>query len=127
MLTRVLRPDEAAGPTARGGLHLWVGDIGHREHSQASPPHVAPYCAVLTKGSESKSEMKTLAYERFGRDVGSINASDSAENGEELIRKSLNISFEWSVLVEAQHIIDELQIMQEIFSQQIIVVSDFEK
>jgi hypothetical protein len=30
-------------------------------------------------------------------------------------------------LIEAQHIIDELQIMQEIFTQQIVVIRDFEK
>ena len=70
--------------------------------------------------------MKTMAYARFGRDISSINARDSVEDAEELIRKSLNISFEWSVLIEAQHIIDELQIMQEIFTQQIVVVRDFE-
>jgi hypothetical protein len=69
--------------------------------------------------------MKTMAYERFGRDVGL--ARNSVEDTEELIRKSLNISFEWSVLIEAQHIIDELQIMQEIFTQQIVVIRDFEK
>jgi hypothetical protein len=69
--------------------------------------------------------MKTMAYERFGRDVGL--ARNSVEDMEELIRKSLNISFEWSVLIEAQHIIDELQIMQEIFTQQIVVIRDFEK
>lgn len=74
-----------------------------------------------------KAEMKTMAYERFGRDVSAINARDSVEDAEELIRKSLNISFEWSVLIEAQHIIDELQIMQEIFKQQIVVIRDFEK
>jgi len=67
-----------------------------------------------------------MAYERFGRDVSAINAPDSVEDSEELIRKSLNISFEWSVLIEAQHIIDELQIMQEIFTQQIVVIRDFE-
>jgi len=70
--------------------------------------------------------MKTMAYERFGRDVNAITTRDSAEDAEELIRKSLNISFEWSVLIEAQHIIDELQIMQEIFTQQIVVMRDFE-
>jgi len=68
-----------------------------------------------------------MAYERFGRDVSAINARDSVEDAEELIRKSLNISFEWSVLIEAQHIIDELQIMQEIFTQQIVVIRDLEK
>jgi len=71
--------------------------------------------------------MKMMAYERFGRDVGTINAHDSAEDAEELIRKSLNISFEWSVLEEAQHIIDELQIMQEVFKQQVDVMKDFEE
>ena len=44
-----------------------------------------------------------------------------------MIRKSLNISFEWSVLMKAQHVIDELQIMQAIFTQQITVMRDFEK
>src|SRR5437868_5007523 len=75
----------------------------------------------------SKAEMKTMAYERFGRDISTINTHDSAEDAAELIRKSLNIGFEWSVLIEAQHIIDELQIMQEVFKQQINVMRDFEK
>ena len=44
-----------------------------------------------------------------------------------MIRKSLNISFEWSVLMKAQHVIDELQIMQAIFTQQITVMRNFEK
>ncbi len=68
-----------------------------------------------------------MAYERFGRDVNSINIHDSAEDAAELIRKSLNITFEWNVLIEAQHVIDELQIMQEIFTQQITVMRDFEE
>lgn len=68
-----------------------------------------------------------MTYERFGRDVNTINAHDSLETVEELIRKSLNISFEWKVLIEAQHIIDELQIMQGIFTQQITVMRDFIK
>jgi hypothetical protein len=71
--------------------------------------------------------MKTMAYERFGRDVSTVTAHDSAEDVEELIRKSLNINFEWSVLIEAQHIIDELQIMQEIFTQQITVMRNFKE
>lgn len=71
--------------------------------------------------------MKTMAYAKFGRDVSSINLNSSPEDAEELIRKSLNISFEWTVLMEAQHIIDELQIMQEIFTQQIVMLRDFEK
>lgn len=67
-----------------------------------------------------------MAYERFGRDVNTVNAPKDVDNAEGLIRKSLNIGFEWSVLVEAQHIIDELQMMQEIFTQQIAVMRDFE-
>jgi hypothetical protein len=82
---------------------------------------VPRYDILLT----SKAEMKTLTYERFGRDVNTINAHDSLETVEEMIRKSLNISFEWSVLIEAQHVIDELQIMQGIFTQQITVMRDF--
>jgi len=66
-----------------------------------------------------------MTYERFGRNVKTINAHHSLETVEELIRKSLNISVEWSVLIEAQHIIDELQIMQGIFTQQITVMRDF--
>lgn len=67
-----------------------------------------------------------MAYERFGRDVNTVNDPKDLDNVEELNRKSLNIGFEWSVLVEAQHIIDELQMMQEIFTQQIAVMRDFE-
>ncbi|KAG9235378.1 hypothetical protein BJ875DRAFT_374401 [Amylocarpus encephaloides] len=83
--------------------------------------------AIFGSAISDIAEMRTMAYERFGRDVSAINAPDSVEDAEELIRKSLNISFEWSVLIEAQHIIDELQIMQEIFTQQIVVIRDFEK
>ncbi|KAH7308294.1 hypothetical protein BKA65DRAFT_415197 [Rhexocercosporidium sp. MPI-PUGE-AT-0058] len=83
--------------------------------------------AIFGSAISDIAEMKTMAYERFGRDINAINAPDSVEDAEELIRKSLNISFEWSVLIEAQHIIDELQIMQEIFTQQIVVIRDFEK
>jgi len=67
------------------------------------------------------------AYERFGRDVKRMNAEDPLQTAEELLRKSLNIKFEWSVLMEAQNVIDQLQIMQEIFTQQITVMGDFEK
>ncbi|KAK4096298.1 hypothetical protein N658DRAFT_501729 [Parathielavia hyrcaniae] len=73
------------------------------------------------------SEKKTQAYERFGRDIKRMNAQDPLQTSEELLRKSLNVKFEWSVLMEAQNVIDELQIMQEIFTQQITVMSDFEK
>src|SRR5450756_1404574 len=74
-----------------------------------------------------KAEMKTVSYERFGRDVHTINSVASLETVEEIIRKSLNISFEWSILMKAQHVIDELQIMQEIFTQQIAVMRDYMK
>jgi len=67
------------------------------------------------------------AYSRFGRDVKRMNAEDPLQTAEELLRKSLNIKFEWSVLMEAQNVIDQLQIMQEIFTQQITVMGDFEK
>jgi len=74
-----------------------------------------------------QSEKKSEAYERFGRDVKKMNSQDPLQTTEELLRKSLNIKFEWSVLMEAQNLIDQLQIMQEIFTQQITVMSDFEK
>ncbi|KAK0725084.1 hypothetical protein B0H67DRAFT_598462 [Lasiosphaeris hirsuta] len=73
------------------------------------------------------SEKKMEAYERFGRDVKRMNAEDPLQTAEEFLRKSLNIKFEWSVLMEAQNVIDQLQIMQEIFTQQITVMTDFEK
>ncbi|KAK4141908.1 uncharacterized protein C8A04DRAFT_30460 [Dichotomopilus funicola] len=73
------------------------------------------------------SEKKTEAYERFGRDVKRMNTQDPLQTAEELLRKTLNIKFEWSALMEAQNVIDQLQIMQEIYSQQISVMSDFEK
>lgn len=66
-----------------------------------------------------------MTYEAFGMDVNTINANHSWDTVEDILRKSLNIKFEWSVLIDAQHIIDELQIMQEIFTQQITVMRDF--
>ena len=75
----------------------------------------------------TQSEKKMQAYERFGRDVKRMNTQDPLQTAEELLRKSLNIKFEWSVLMEAQNVIDQLQIMQEIFTQQITVMGDFEK
>jgi len=74
-----------------------------------------------------QAERKTEAYERFGRDVKRMNAQDPLQTAEELLRKSLNIKYEWSVLMEAQNVIDQLQIMQEIFTQQIMVMGDFDK
>lgn len=52
---------------------------------------------------------------------------DSIESAETLLRKSLNISFEWSIIEESQQVLDELQIMQEIFHQQIAVMKEFDK
>jgi hypothetical protein len=52
---------------------------------------------------------------------------DSLESAEKMLRRSLNIGFEWSILEEAQQVIDELQIMQEIYSQQISVMKDLIK
>jgi hypothetical protein len=52
---------------------------------------------------------------------------DNLQFAEKLLRKSLNIGFEWSILEEAQQVIDELQIMQEIFTQQISVMKSLKK
>ncbi|KAK4663944.1 uncharacterized protein QC763_501480 [Podospora pseudopauciseta] len=82
---------------------------------------------MFSSAISSISEKKTDAYERFGRDVKRMNTQDPLQTAEELLRKSLNIKFEWSVLMEAQNLIDQLQIMQEIFTQQITVMGDFEK
>ena len=49
------------------------------------------------------------------------------ESAETILRKSLNISFEWSIIEESQQMLDELQIMQEIFGQQITVLKDFDR
>lgn len=65
-----------------------------------------------------------MVYERFGREVNTWKLEDNLANADELIRKSFNIGIEWSVLEEAQHIIDELQVMQEIFAQQLTVMRD---
>ena len=73
-----------------------------------------------------QAENKTIAYEGFGRDVSRISI-DTLESAEKLLRKSLNIGFEWSILEEAQQVIDELQIMQEIFSQQITVMTQLDR
>jgi hypothetical protein len=79
-----------------------------------------------TDTDHCQAENKTIAYEGFGRDVSRISI-DTLESAEQLLRKSLNIGFEWSILEEAQQVIDELQIMQEIFSQQISAMRDFDK
>jgi hypothetical protein len=71
--------------------------------------------------------MKTVSYERFGRDVHTMNTQASLETVDGITRRWLNISFEWSILMNAQRIIDELQIMQEIFTKQITVMRDFLK
>jgi hypothetical protein len=52
---------------------------------------------------------------------------DKLETAEHMVRRSLNIAFEWNTLVEAQQIIDELQILQGIFAQQIAAMTDLEK
>ena len=46
---------------------------------------------------------------------------------ENLLRKSLSIGFEWAILEEATQVIDELQIMQEIYLQQIKVMGELGK
>jgi DNA anti-recombination protein RmuC len=52
---------------------------------------------------------------------------DRLEIAEQMVRRSLNIGFEWATLVEAQQVIDELQILQGIFAQQMTVMTDLEK
>jgi hypothetical protein len=44
-----------------------------------------------------------------------------------MIRRSLNIGFEWSILADAQQVIEELEIMQGIFTQQLTVMNDLQK
>ncbi len=65
-----------------------------------------------------------MAYEKIKQEIKAIQLS---EYGEEAVRRQLDIGFEWSVLIEAQHIVDELQMMQEVFTQQLVVVKDLEK
>ncbi|RDA89807.1 hypothetical protein CP533_0874 [Ophiocordyceps camponoti-saundersi (nom. inval.)] len=93
-------------------------------------PDLRPEVVTIFGSAISElAEMKTMIYDRFGRDVNTIDLkgiTDSFE-AEKLLRKSLNIHLEWSVLVEAQHIIDELQIMQQVFNQQLSVVKDFQR
>ncbi|EAA30255.2 hypothetical protein GE21DRAFT_9902 [Neurospora crassa] len=91
-------------------------------------PDLRPEVVDIFGSAISKiAEKKTESYERFGRDVKRMNTQDPLETSEELLRKSLNIKYEWSVLMEAQSVIDQLQIMQEIFTQQITIMTDFEK
>lgn len=81
---------------------------------------------ILSSAISSIADKKTVAYEGFGDAVSRISV-DSLETVEHLLRRSLNIGFEWSILVEAQQVIDELQIMQEIFTQQATVMRTFER
>ncbi|KAK0392707.1 hypothetical protein NLU13_2202 [Sarocladium strictum] len=81
---------------------------------------------LFSSAISNTAERKTYAYEAFGRDISRI-SSDTLESAEQLLRKSLNIGVEWNILVEAQNIIEELQVMQEIFSQQITVLKDCHK
>lgn len=72
------------------------------------------------------AENKTIAYEGFGLDLSRISL-ETLESAEKLLRKSLNISFEWSILEEAQQVLDELQIMQEIFDEQIRIIRELDR
>lgn len=83
-------------------------------------------CLVNVLNICFQAERKTFAYEAFGRDMGRISAG-TFETIEKLLRKSLNIGAEWKVLMEAQNIIEELQVMQDIFTQQITVLRDCHK
>ncbi|KAH8179959.1 corA-like mg2+ transporter protein [Sarocladium implicatum] len=81
---------------------------------------------LYSSAISNTAERKTFAYEAFGRDMGRISAG-TWETTERLLRKSLNIGAEWKVLMEAQNIIEELQVMQDIFTQQITVLRDCHK
>lgn len=81
---------------------------------------------LFSSAISNTAERKTYAYEAFGRDISRI-SSDTLESAEQLLRKSLNIGVEWNILVEAQNVIEELQVMQEIFTQQINVLKDCHK
>lgn len=72
------------------------------------------------------AENKTIAYEGFGRDISRLSI-ETLENAERLLRKSLNINFEWSILEEALQVVDELGIMQDIFGQQLKAMDGFSK
>jgi hypothetical protein len=79
---------------------------------------------IFGSAISNTAEMKTMSYERFGRDLHTMNTQASLETVDGIIRRWLNISFEWSIFMTAQRIIDELQIMQEIFTKQITVMRD---
>ncbi|KAK4210243.1 hypothetical protein QBC37DRAFT_292866 [Rhypophila decipiens] len=109
-------------------LALVIIDECSRVFFDRTKPDLRPEMVDIYSSAISKiAEKKTEAYERFGRDVKRMNALDPLQTAEELLRKSLNIKYEWSVLMEAQNVIDQLQIMQEIFTQQIVVMGDFER
>ncbi|KAF4123894.1 CorA-like Mg2+ transporter protein [Geosmithia morbida] len=91
---------------------------------QTKPLDQRPEVVDLFSSAISQiAENKTIAYEGFGRDVSRISI-DHFQSAEHLLRRSLNIGFEWAILAEAQQVIDELQIMQEIFTQQMSVMRD---
>ncbi|KAH7328776.1 hypothetical protein B0I35DRAFT_418300 [Stachybotrys elegans] len=86
------------------------------------PEVVNLFGSAISKIAENKS----VAYEEFGNAVNKISI-ERMEIVEKTLRRSLNIGFEWSILVEAQQVIEELEIMQGIFSQQLVAINDLEK
>ncbi|PHH91890.1 hypothetical protein CDD83_9911 [Cordyceps sp. RAO-2017] len=135
------KPDPSA---VHKGIRQTIGELVKREHetwciydlaliiidecSRVFFDRTAPLdqrpevVAIFGAAISDVAEQKTMAYEAFGEAVTGMNKQESAHsNNEDLLRKSLNINFEWSVLIDAQHVIDELQIMQEVFTQQLAV------
>jgi hypothetical protein len=98
--------------------------------AQPSPRSYAVTHVILAQRSRwltgQQAENKTIAYEEFGNAVSKISI-ERMDVAEKMIRRSLNIGFEWSILVEAQQVIEELEIMQGIFLQQLTVMKDLEK
>ncbi|KFA78383.1 hypothetical protein S40288_10970 [Stachybotrys chartarum IBT 40288] len=94
---------------------------------RTKPSDHRPDVVDLFSSAISKiAENKTIAYEEFGNAVSKISI-ERMDVAEKMIRRSLNIGFEWSILVEAQQVIEELEIMQGIFLQQLTVMKDLEK
>jgi hypothetical protein len=72
--------------------------------------------------------MKTVAFETFWRHLTELNKADhSFQNFEEAARKHLNINPEGKLLKEVHDIIEELRMMERIYTQQQNVVQRFKE
>lgn len=75
--------------------------------------------------TQSKSGMKTLAYETFWRQLDKLNTSDRQLGFEATARSYLNINPEGELLKEVHDIIEELRMMARIYTQQLNIIEDF--